>query len=136
MNRHDDVAHVQEPDTSLAELTSRLTGELGQLFRTHVELAKQETITEIRTAGRGAGMLGGGGVAAHLAVLLLSFAAAWGLAEIMAPGLAFLIVGVLWAVVAAVLVVRGRKEFEELDPTPHATIEEIQEDKEWLTNRH
>jgi hypothetical protein len=128
-------AQVREPDTSLGELTSRLTDELGQLFRTHVELVKQETVTEVRTAARAGGMMAGSGIAAHLAILLLSFAAAWGLAAVMPTGFAFLIVGVLWAIVAGVLYMLGRKQLEEFDPAPHATIEEIQEDKKWLTKQ-
>jgi uncharacterized membrane protein YqjE len=131
-----DDAQVREPETSLGELTSRLTSELGELFRTHVELAKQETVTEVRTAAKASGMLAGSGVAAHFALLLLSFAAAWGLAAVMPNGLAFLIVGVVWAIVAGVLYMLGRKQIDELDPTPHATIEEIQEDKKWLTKQN
>lgn len=123
---------LEEPDTSLGELTSRLTNELGQLVKTHIELAKEETRGEIKTAGRAAGMLAGGALAALLALLLLSMAAAWGLAEVMDPGLAFLIVGAVWAAAAAALFVIGRKRIAEVEPAPTATMEEIEEDKQWL----
>jgi hypothetical protein len=131
VNGHEDT-ELREPDTSLKELTSRLTEELGQFLATHVQLAKEEVRTEAKAAGRGAGMVGGGGIAAHLALLVLSLAAAWGLAEVMPTGVAFLIVGVVWAVIAAVLLLRGREELKNIEPVPTATIEEIQEDKQWL----
>lgn len=123
---------LEEPDTSLGELTARLTSGLGDLIQTHIELAKEETKREVKTAGAAAGMLVGGAVAAHLALIVLSIAAGWGLAELMAPGLAFLIVGVVWAVVAAVAITLGRKRLDDLEPAPTATLEEIQEDKQWL----
>ena len=50
-------------------------------------------------------------MAAHLALIVLSIAAGWALTEIMPIGLAFLVVGVIWVVVAAVLYVIGRDGF-------------------------
>ena len=55
---------------------------------TQVELAKVEIKEEIKTAGKGAGILGGGAVCAYMALVLLSFAAAWGLDAIMLTGFA------------------------------------------------
>lgn len=123
---------VEEPDTSLGELVGRLAGEVSELVKLHVELVKEETKQEAKAAGKASAMLTGGAVAALLALILLSFAVAWGLAEVMPAGFAFLIVGAVWAVVAAVLVIVGRKRLQELEPAPTATIEEIQEDKQWL----
>jgi uncharacterized membrane protein YqjE len=123
---------VEEPDTSLGELIGRLAGEIGELVKLHVELVKEETKQEAKAAGKATGMLTGGAVAGFLALMLLSFAAAWGLAEVIPAGFAFLIVGIVWAVAAAVLVMLGRKRMQTLEPAPTSTIEEIQEDKQWL----
>jgi uncharacterized membrane protein YqjE len=76
--------HTGEPiaaDHSLGELVSQLSADFGELLSTQLELAKAEIKDEVARAGKGAGMLTGGGVAAHLAILLLSLAAAWGLSE-------------------------------------------------------
>jgi hypothetical protein len=64
---------------------------------------------------------------------LLSFAAAWGLAELLdsAP-LGFLIVGVIYGVVSAVLLIAGRSRMREVHPVPEATIASIKEDIQWL----
>ena len=51
-----------------------------------------------------------------MAVVLLSFAAAWGLAELMAVGWAFLIVAVVWAVAGALLYLRGRDQLQKCAP--------------------
>lgn len=119
-----------EADKSLGELLSRLTSDFGDLVSTQVQLAKVEIKEEVTRAGKGAGMLTGAGVVAFLAVTLLSFAAAWGLAEVMPEGLAFLIVGVVWAIVAAVLYVNGRKQLDAVK-VPQQTKASLEEDVEW-----
>jgi uncharacterized membrane protein YqjE len=119
-----------EADRSLGELLSRLTEDFGDLVSTQVELAKVEIKEEVTRAGKGAGMLTGAGVVAYLAVTLLSFAAAWGLAEVMPEGFAFLIVGAVWAIVAAVLYFSGRKELDAVRVPPQ-TKASIQEDIQW-----
>jgi len=129
-----DPRQPMEPDLSLGELLGRLTSDFGDLVSTQVELAKVEIKEEVSKAGRGAGLLTGAGVAAHLALLVLSLAAAWGLDEVMPRGLAFLIVGVVWAIVAAVLMMSGRKQLEAVR-TPPQTKASIEEDVEWAKNQ-
>ena len=123
-----------DADKSLGELLSRLTGDFGDLVSTQMELAKVEIKHEVTRAGRGAGFLTGGGLAAYLAVTLLSFAAAWGLAEVMAEGWAFLIVGVVWAAVAAALFLSGRRQLEAVRGAPQ-TKTSIKEDVEWAKHQ-
>jgi len=125
-----DPSKPLEADHSLGELLSRLTNDFGDLVSTQVELAKVEIKEEVSRAGKGAGMLTGAGLVAYLAVTLLSFAAAWGLAEVMPEGFAFLIVGVVWAIVAGVLYSTGRKELGAVRVPPQ-TKASIEEDIEW-----
>jgi cobalamin biosynthesis protein CobD/CbiB len=120
-----------DADKSLGELLSHLSQDFGQLVSTQVELAKVEIKEEVSRAAKGAGMVTGGGMAAMLAILLLSFAAAWGLAAVMPTGFAFLIIGVLWAVVAGVLVLSGRKQLSAVHPVPPNTKAALKEDLEW-----
>lgn len=121
-----------EPEASLGDLVSRLGAQMGDLVQNHIELAKVEIVDEVRTASKGAGLLGGGALAGWFALLLLSFAAAWGLDEVMPTGFAFLIVGVVWGVVAAVLALMGRSEIQRVDPVPRETTEVIKEDAQWV----
>jgi hypothetical protein len=88
-----------------------MTSDLSTLFRQEVALAKVELKEEATKAGKGAGMFGGTAFAGYLAVVLLSFAAAWGLAEVMATGLGFLVMGALYAIVGGALFVAGRRKW-------------------------
>jgi len=119
-----------EQDKSLGELLSRLTTDFGDLVSTQMELAKVEIKEDVQRAGKGAGMLTGAGVTAYLALILLSMALAWLLDDVMPRSLAFAIVGVVWAIVAAVLYGRGRTELHAIEGAPK-TKQTIQEDVEW-----
>ncbi len=119
-----------DADQSLGELLGRLSSDFGELVSTQVELAKVEIKEEVAKAGKGAGMMGGGAVAGLLALTLLSFAAAWGLAEVIPEGFAFLIVGAVWAIAAAVLFITGRNRLSAVEPIPE-TRDSIKEDIEW-----
>lgn len=123
------------PDASLSELIGRLGDDVTTLFRQEVELAKVELKREATAAGKAAGMLGAGAVLGHVALLLLAWAAAWGLAEVVPIGLAFLIVAVVVGAIAAAIAMAGKKRLQDVDPTPHATIETLQQDKQVLTDR-
>jgi uncharacterized membrane protein YqjE len=126
-----DPTQPLEADKSLGELLSQLTKDFSNLVSTQVDLAKLEIKEEVSRAGKGAGMLTGGAVSAYLSVLLLSFAAAWGLAEVVPTGFAFLIVGAVWLAVAGALFITGRKELKSVDTVPPQTKAELQEDMEW-----
>jgi uncharacterized membrane protein YqjE len=120
---------------SVGELLSDVTQDLGQLVRKEIELAKSETREEIRDAARAGAMFGVAGVVGLLALLMLSFAVAWGLAEVMPAGVAFLIVGIVDVVIAAIAVRAGRERFQEFDPVPHETIDTLKEDVQWARAR-
>ncbi len=120
-----------EPEKSLNELISELTTDFSNLVSTHVELAKVEIKEEVKKAGMGAGLLSGAAVAALMTLLLLSFAAAWGLSEIVPEGVAFLIVGLVWAVVAGVMAVVGRQRLAQTKG-PEKTVQEVKEDAQWI----
>ncbi|MFA9446553.1 phage holin family protein [Egicoccus sp. AB-alg6-2] len=123
------------PDASLSDLISRLGDDVTLLFRQEVELAKVELKREATTAAKASGMFAAAGVAGLVTLLLLAWAAAWGLAEVVPTGVAFLIVGIVFGLIAAGLAMAGKKRFEQVDFTPHATIETLQEDKQVITDR-
>jgi hypothetical protein len=124
-----------EGDKSLSDLLSTLTSQLSTLFRKEVELAQVEIKQEIRKAGKAAGALGTAGGAGYMAVLMLSFALAWGLGELIPVWAGFLIVGAIYAVVAAVMYSSGKKKLDQVDPKPEQTIDTLKEDAEWARAR-
>jgi uncharacterized membrane protein YqjE len=125
-----DPTQPKEPERSLPELLSRLTDDVNRLFSTQLELAKVEIKEEVTKAAKGAGLLSGGAVAAVVALLVLSHAAAWGLSEVVPEGVAFLIVGVAWALVAAVLAMQGRSRLKDTDPVPRVSVAELEADRD------
>jgi uncharacterized membrane protein YqjE len=131
IQRPDDPSKPIEPDQSLGELLGRVSRDFSELVSTQVELAKVELRAEIAAAGRGAGILTGGAFCAYLAVVLLSFAAAWGLSEVLPEGVAFLIVGAVYALAAAVLLPKGKDRLSRVRAVPEKTAESVREDVQW-----
>jgi len=121
----------KQPDRTLGELFSEMTSDMSTLIRKEIELAKVETKEEMSKVGKASGMLVGGVVAAHMALLILSFALAWLLDEVMPTPLAFFIVGVIYVIVAAVLVSSGRKKLRQVNLKPEQTVQTLKEDVEW-----
>jgi uncharacterized membrane protein YqjE len=120
-----------EDDASLGELFGRLTTDLGELMRSEIELARVEIRDEAAKAGRAAGLLGVGGLVAYLGLALLATAAAWGLAEVIDAGWAFLIVGLVVAAIGAGLAMAGRRQLAQVRPVPDQTVETLKEDARW-----
>jgi len=118
-------------DASLGELFGRFSEDLSILMRQEVDLAKAEFRQEVTKASKGAGLLGGTGLAAIFGLLMLSFAAAWGLAEVMAVGWAFVVVAAIYLVTAATLFVNGRRELRSVHPVPEKTVQTLKEDAQW-----
>lgn len=121
----------KQPDRSLGELFSEMTTDISTLMRKEIELAKVETKEEVQKAGKAAGMFGGAAITGWLALVFVSFALAWVLDNFLWRELAFLIVGVLYGVAAAVLAKSGQKKMKEVNPVPEQTIETLKEDAAW-----
>ncbi len=114
-------------EESVKDLLSEATKEISELVRKEVELAKTELKDQASKAGKAAAMFAGMGLLGFMAFLLASFAAAWGLAEGVPTGLAFLAVALLYGVIGGLLFVQGRKRLKEVEP-PKATIQTIKAD--------
>ena len=127
---YDPATQPKRPDASLGELFSEMTGDLSELLRKEVQLAKVEAKEEVGRAGKAAAMLGAAGLAGWLALVMLSFALAWLLDQAMNTALAFAIVGVVWAIAAAVLVTNGRRQLKTVEVLPQ-TQETLKEDMAW-----
>jgi len=115
-------------DRSLSELLSDVTTEIATLFRKEVELAKAETSEQVSRAAKAGGMLGAAAVIGFLDLILFSFALAWALSEVVPEGVAFAIVGVLFAVVAGVLAMAGKKRLANVNPVPNQTVQTLRDD--------
>jgi hypothetical protein len=111
--------------TSLGDLLSDVSRDISILMRQEVELAKVELAESAKKAGAGAGMLGGAGYAASMAVLFVSIAVWWGLGQALdSLGWSAVIVAVIWAAIGAVLFALGRSRLREVRGAPQ-TIDSI-----------
>jgi len=126
----DRVTEPKQPDRSLGELFADLGTNLATLVRKEFDLAKTEARQEFRRAGQAAAAFAVAAVAALLLLAFASTALAWLLDQWMNTALAFLIVAVIWAIVAAVAVSAGRKRMDRIEPLPE-TVDSIKEDVEW-----
>jgi uncharacterized membrane protein YqjE len=127
----DRVTEPKQPDRTLGELFGELGSELGALVRSELELAKTETRQEVRRAGRAGAAFGTAAVAGLLTLLFLSYTLAWLLDQWINRALSFLIVAVLWAIVAMIGVRAGRARARAIEPVPQ-TVNTLKEDVEWI----
>ena len=131
-------AEERAASTPLGELLSEVSRDLSTLFRQEVALAKAELTDSAKKAGKGAGMFGGAGVAGLFALLFLSIAAWWGLGCLLGNAWSAVVIAVVYAVVAAILATRGRKEIKQIDGAPQtvATVKEVPETLKPNTGRN
>jgi uncharacterized membrane protein YqjE len=123
-------------DSSIGDLLKRLSQETSTLVRQELELAKAEATEKGKQAGKGAGMLGGAGVAGLLALGTLSATVVLALNHAMADWLAALIVTAVWGAIAGVLALRGRDQLKDAGPpVPEQTVQTVKEDVRWAKTR-
>ncbi|MFB2596676.1 phage holin family protein [Herbiconiux sp. P17] len=117
--------------TSLGDLLGEVTKDLSTLMRQELDLAKAELKQSASRAGKGAGMLGGAGYAASMVVLFLSIALWWALGTLIGGGWSGVVVAVIWAVIALILFLVGRKQLKEVNGAPK-TVESLKKIPETL----
>jgi hypothetical protein len=119
-------------DRPINELLKQLANETTTLVRQELELAKAEMREKAGKAGPGVGMWGAAGAVALLSAGALTAFLILALDGAMPNWLAALIVGLVYAGIAAVLYVTGKRRVEEAgSPVPEKTIESVKEDVQW-----
>jgi len=122
-------------EKSVPELIKELSAETSTLVRKELELARAELQEQGKRAGKGAGLLGGAGVGALLALGSLTATVIALLDTFMETWLAALIVTLIWAAVAGVLALQGRNKLKEATPPAPQTVETVKEDVRWAKTR-
>lgn len=111
----------QEPTEerrSLGQVLGDVSADLSTLVRQELTLAKAEASQSASRAGKGVGMFAGAGVAGLLLLIFLSASIMWGLGQFIGNQWSALIVAVIWAIVAAVLALAGKKELARIKGLP------------------
>lgn len=117
------------PRRSLLKLISDLPTLVTDLIRGELDSLKKEITDKLKHAGIGAGLLVGAALFAFIALLVLIAAAVLGLATVLAPWLAALIIGVIIVIIAVVLALIGIKSLKKgVPPAPTQTIKSLKKD--------
>ena len=124
-------------DRSVGEMVFDVSERVTILVREEVALAKAEITEKLTTLGRGAGIAIAAGVFLLAALLMLLFAIAWLINDLLgiegAVWVGFAIEALIWIIVAAIAGLVAKKLFGEVEsPTPDMAIEELKETKETL----
>src|SRR5690349_9910769 len=121
-------------DTSVSELISGLIGDAQQLVHREVDLAKREVAIEVNKVKQGAVALGAGAGLAVIGALLLGHMLVYLLQTVTGLSLwiSYLIVGAIFAIGGALLLMQGIKRIQNVDPVPRETIETVKEDIQWI----
>ena len=103
-----------EERPSIGSLLGDVSKDLSDLMRQEIALAKAEATQSATRVGKGAGLLGGAGVAGHFVLLFLSIAFWWALGNSIGRGWSALIVAAVWSLVAAVLALTGKSQLQSV----------------------
>jgi Putative Actinobacterial Holin-X, holin superfamily III len=119
-------------DRPTGELLKELSDQTTTLVKQEMELAKAELQAKGKQAGLGAGVFGGAGLFGIGAFAALTACLIAALDQAMELWLGALIVAVIYAAVAALLALTGKRRVKEaVPPVPEQAKESVKEDMEW-----
>ena len=116
-------------------LLRRLTDELATLLRQELALATAEVARSMRVLLTGAASLAVGGAVLYTGLLAMLAAAVLGLATVLHPWLAALVIGAAVTVIGIVLVSIGIRSLDPSTLKPSRTTESLRRDKDVITRR-
>lgn len=119
-------------EASPMTLVRRLFGETTVLLRKEIALAASEISHAVQDVRQGAVSVAGGGAVLYAGILFLLGAATLGLAEVVAPWLAALIVGGVVTLIGAVMLASGRKKLQPGHFAPRRAVESVRKDREMV----
>ena len=116
----------------LGDLFSDLAGEMSELVRKEVTLAKVEVGQKVRHIGKNVGYLVVGGAVAYAAMLVILAGIVMLLDRVMPNWGAALLVGVVVGIIGWLLIGKARAALQATDVTPQQTVESLKEDAAWV----
>jgi apolipoprotein N-acyltransferase len=124
-----------EVGRSIADVFKDIVGNVQQIIRAEVRLAKTEVRDELLKMKRGVTIIAAGGVIGILAIGVLLLAAVYALSLVLPPWAAALIVAVVTAAIAGVCVMTGIKQLKRVTLPPAKTVATVQENIQWAKTR-
>jgi uncharacterized membrane protein YqjE len=127
-------------DLSTGQLISQLSEQTSTLVRSELALAKVELTNSAKHAGLGAGLFSVAGVLAWFALGAMIATAIIALDLVLPLWAAALIVTLVLFVAAGIAALVGKKQVQQVTPTPERTVEnvklDVQEVKESRSHDH
>lgn len=117
------------------DIIQSIIGDVQEIIRSEVRLAKTEMKDEARKAGAAAGMFAGAGVMGLLAGMCVVTCCIAALSLIMGVWLAALIMTVLLGCTAGAMFAIGRAKMKQVNPVPQQTVQTLKEDARWARTR-
>jgi len=127
-----DLGAQRNGERSIAELVRDLSEQSSELARKEIELAKTEMSLKAKRLGVGAGAFGAAGLVGLFALGALTATLILALATAMDGWLAALIVTAVYAAIAGVLALVGKRRVDAgTPPVPERAIDSTQRDVEY-----
>lgn len=127
---------VPAQEHSTGELVKQVAEQVSVLVRDELKLAQLEMTTKGKRAGKGVGMMGGGGLIALYGVACLIACAIIGISHAVTAWLAALIVGAALLVVAAIAALAGKSNMgKATPPVPTEAVDSVKTDVEEIKER-
>jgi uncharacterized membrane protein YqjE len=117
----------------MADVLKDIIGNVQEMVRSEVRLAKVELREEASKTARAGAMLAAGGVIGIIAAVFVLVCVAQLLDLVMPDWAAALLVALALGIAAAVLLAKGRANLRM--PVPDKTIENVKENVEWMKNQ-
>jgi uncharacterized membrane protein YqjE len=129
MNQVKAAGQAAAPEHSTGELVKLVAEQVSVLVRDELKLAQLEMGDKAKQAGKGAGMLGGGGVVALYGVACLIACVIIAISHSLQAWLSALIVGAALLAVAGVLAALGRSHVKRATPpVPTQAVDSVKAD--------
>jgi len=130
------VEQQTNDNKAVGELVQDLSQQTAALVRKELQLAQIELTEKGKRAGIGAGLFGTAGVIALYAVGVFIAAAVMGLATVIEPWIAAVIVGVVMLAAAGIASLMGKKQVEQaVPPAPEQAIQSTKRDVDEVKGR-
>ncbi|MFR0717720.1 phage holin family protein [Enterobacterales bacterium BD_CKDN230030183-1A_HGKHYDSX7] len=126
--------HVDD-QLGVGGLLRQLMREVPELFTKELALAKAELQHNLNTLKAGTAAVAGGAIVLFAGLIILLLAAVYGLATVVEPWLAALLVGGITVIVGFLMLQAGKKQFEPTQLAPDRTLHAMQQDKDTLKRK-
>lgn len=129
-------ATADQPDTeSLGTIVTGIVGDLQDVVRGEVQLAKAELKEDAASLGKGAGMIAAGAFLALVGFMFVMLGVTYLLHKSLSMWLSAGIVGVVLLIIGIIAAMAGKKALSVANLKPEQTIDSLKEDQQWANQQ-